>query len=360
VGTQNHAVEAEVVEVQSLEEVARLGNAVRGKIVFYNRAMDASIDSFEAYGKAIDQRTAGASQAAKYGAVAVLVRSLSTLPDDDHPHTGMMQYSGAKKIPAAAISTHGANQLSARLKRNSALCVKLTLSAEAHPFVTSYNVIGEITGRELPGEYVVVGGHLDSWDLAQGAHDDGAGVVQSIEVLRAYHALGLRPKRSVRAVLFMAEEFGGVGAREYARQAKLKGEMHLAATESDRGGFAPVAFEVEASEEVLAATRVWLPYLKPLGIQSIDKGESGTDVEPLDELGTATFGYVPRSEHYFDLHHSALDRFEAVNKAELDGGAAAIAVFTYLLAEKGLPDRRQANVTAGLKPHGSSFSRGPR
>lgn len=338
VGTPKEGVEAGVVEVHGLDEVESLGEAVRGKIVFYNRPMDPTVwNTFKAYGQAVGQRTRGASAAAKYGAVAVLVRSLTTLPDDNDPHTGMLSYDqGVPMIPAAALSTNSANQLSSLLKANSKLTVNLKLSATAHAFVPSFNVIGELTGREIPREYVLVGGHLDSWDLATGAQDDGAGVVQSIEVLRALKALDLRPRRSVRAVLFMAEEFGSFGAKEYASQVKAKGEKHVAAIESDRGGFAPVGFQVEGSDQAVAAVKRWTSYLAPLHAASIEKGGSGADVEPLGKLGAVPIGFIPVSTHYFDIHHSARDRIEAVNKDELHAGAAAMAALAYLLAENGL------------------------
>jgi hypothetical protein len=335
VGTPKKGVEAGVVEVQGLEEIEKLGEAVRGKIVFLNRPMDATLKStFQAYGRAVDQRTSGASVAAKHGAMAVLVRSMTTLADEDFPHTGVLVYEkDVAMIPAAALSTHSANELSTLLKADPKLTVNLKLSAAQNPFVSSFNVIGELTGRELPQEYVVVGGHLDSWDLGTGAHDDGAGVVQSIEVARALKTLGIRPRRTVRVVLFMAEEFGGFGAQEYAAQAKAKREKHVAAIESDAGGFAPVGFEVQGSDRAFATIRRLAPYLTPLHVDSINKGRSGTDVAPLGALGAVTIGFIPVSTHYFDFHHSARDRIEAVDRADLHRGAAAIAVLTYLLAE---------------------------
>jgi acetylornithine deacetylase/succinyl-diaminopimelate desuccinylase-like protein len=338
VGTPNEGVEAGVVEAQGLDEVKSLGAAVRGKIVFYNRPMDPKRkDTFKAYGQAADQRVDGASAAARQGAVAVLVRSLTTFPDDDCPHTGMLSYEkDTARIPAAALSIRSANELSALLKSNPKLTVNLKLSAAQHPPVSSFNVIGELTGRDLPREHVVVGGHLDSWDLGTGAHDDGAGVVQSIEVLRALKALGLRPRRTVRAVLFMAEEFGAIGAQEYARQAKAQGEKHLAAIESDSGGFAPVGFQVEGSDGAVAAVQRWAPYLTALHAGSIEKGWSGADVAPLGALGAVPVGYIADSTHYFDFHHCARDRLEAVDHKELHAGAAALATLTYLLAEKGM------------------------
>jgi carboxypeptidase Q len=338
VGTPKEGVEAGVIEVHGLAEVEELGRAVRGKIVFYNRPMTAGGRSSDgSYGKTVDQRYRGAAVAAKQGAVAVLVRSMTALPDDNYPHTGMLKYEkGVPMIPAAALSTHSANELSALLKSDPKLTVNLKLSAAQHPDVSSFNVIGEITGRDLPQEYVVVGGHLDSWDLGTGAHDDGTGVVQSIEVLRTLKALGLRPRRTVRVVLFMAEEFGGLGAEEYANQAKAKGEKHFAAIESDSGGFAPLGFGVSGSDQKVAAVKRFAPYLGLFHADSIEKGGGGTDIEPLAPTGTVIIGYRPVSTHYFDFHHSARDRIEAVNAEELNGGAAAMTVLTYLLAEKGL------------------------
>jgi acetylornithine deacetylase/succinyl-diaminopimelate desuccinylase-like protein len=261
---------------------------------------------------------------------------MTTLPDDDYPHTGMVSYEkGVDMIPAAALSTRSANELSTLLKSDPKLTVNLKLSAAQHPFVSSFNVIGEYTGRDLPLEYVVVGGHMDSWDLGTGAHDDGTGVVQSIEVVRALKALGLRPRRTIRTVLFMAEEFGAFGAAEYASQAKAKGEKHVAAIESDSGGFAPVGFGVDGDDAAVASVKRWAPYLTTLHAGSIDKGGSGSDVGPLKALGAVTIGYIPESTHYFDYHHSARDRIEAVDSKELHAGAAAMAVLTYLLAEKG-------------------------
>jgi carboxypeptidase Q len=339
VGTPKQGIEANVVEVQSFDEVEKLGNALRGKIVFYNRRMlDKGSTPFREYGKAVDQRYRGASAAARHGAVAVLVRSMTTLPDDDHPHTGVLQYEdGIPKIPAAAVSTHAANELSKLLKSDPKLTVNLKLSAEEHPPTSSFNVIGELTGRDLPQEYVVVGGHLDSWDLAQGAHDDGTGVVQAIEVVRILKALNLRPRRTVRAVLFMAEEFGGMGAKEYAARAEAKHEKHYAAMESDSGGFAALGFGVGGTDEQVAAVQRWAPYLALFHADTIKQGGGGTDIAPLRPLGAVTIGYMPAGTHYFDYHHSSLDRIDAVNVDELNGGAGAMTTLTYLVAEKGLP-----------------------
>ncbi|MBC7690658.1 MAG: M20/M25/M40 family metallo-hydrolase [Methylotenera sp.] len=337
-GTPAGGIEAEVVEVKSLDEVRKLGSKLRGKIVFYNRPMNpAMANTFEAYGAAVDQRSSGPALAARNGAVATLVRSMTTLADDAHPHTGITFFGNTNPIPAAAISTHDANVLAGQLQGRAPVRVRLELSAKRLPDTTSYNVMGEITGAEIPQEIVLVGGHLDSWDLSSGAHDDGAGVVQSIEVLRAFKALGLRPKRTVRVVLFMCEEFGGIGAEEYAAAAKSRSENHIFATESDRGGFRAEGFSIEnASPAALKKIQGWAPYLASLQATSIIAGSSGTDVEPLNELGAVTLDLLTESRHYFDFHHSDLDEMQVVNPKELSQGAAALAVITFLAADQGL------------------------
>ena len=338
VGTPAGGVEASVVEVQSLKEVAELGEKLKGKIVFYNHPMDATLeDTFKAYGEAGDQRFAGPRQAAKFGAVAVLVRSL-TLLTDDHPHTGATHYDPqGLQIPAAALSTVAADRLSARLKAQPITRVRLELSAHPMGMVESFNVVGELTGSEKPAEIVLVGGHLDSWDLGPGAHDDGAGVVQSIEVLRALKALGVHPRRTLRVVLFMSEEFGGYGGREYAKQAMAKKEKHLAAIESDRGGFTPRGFSVVPGGAALDRLRQWAPYLSVVHAdQAVAEREGETDIDPLRESGTTLFGLLPDSQRYFDYHHAETDTIDAVNARELHLSAMAMAILSYLLTDRGL------------------------
>jgi hypothetical protein len=326
---------AQVIEVQSLDEVRSLGAAVQGKIVFYNRPMNPELeDPFEAYGQAVDQRSRGPSLAASLGAAAVLVRSMTTLPDDDHPHTGATSFKdGIRPIPAAALSTHAANILSEQLKVNPTLQITLELSARNLSDVISYNVIGEITGSAKPEEIILVGGHLDSWDLAQGAHDDGAGVVQTMDVCRAIKGLGLRPLRTIRCVLFMTEELGGIGGDEYAKQAAANHEHHMMAVESDRGGFAPQKFSVDGSTRDIQSILAWMPDFADLGIQDIYQGDAGTDVAPLKKLGALTMELIPDPKHYFDYHHAATDTFEAVDGNELKAGAAALATMVYHFAQ---------------------------
>lgn len=337
VGTPHSGLEAEVIEVQSLEEVNKLANKVKGKIVFFNRAMDpAQVYAFDAYEGACDQREDGASQAAKYGAIAVLVRSL-TFALDDHPHTGLVSYKkDLPSIPAAALSTNDAQMLSELIKENSSVRIRLKLSAQQLGVTNSSNVIGEIIGSELPEQIVLVGGHLDSWDLGQGAHDDGAGVVQSIEVLRAIKTLNLHLRRTLRVVLFMSEEFGAFGALEYAKQAKVNHEKHIAAIESDHGGFTPRGFILNGSDAVNDLLHSWSQYFAPIYADSVRRGEAETDVEPLGEFGIPLFSLNVDSQRYFDYHHAVGDGLSAVNARELHLGAAAMAILSYLITTQGI------------------------
>ena len=339
VPTPGEGLEASLVEVRSFEELARLGAGARGKIVFYNRPMDrALVDGFAAYGGAADQRVRGASEAAKLGAVAVLVRSL-TFRRDAFPHTGLMTYEpGVARIPAAAIATRDADALSDLLAREPGTRVRLRLACGTRPDVPSANVVGQLTGTEKPEEVILVGGHLDSWDLSPGAHDDGAGCVAALEALRLIREAGLRPARTVRAVLFMDEENGGTGGRFYARDERRKNERHLIAMESDRGGFVPVAFAAggNGSDAVFEKLKTWAPLFRPLGIREFVRGGGGVDVAPLAAGGAVFASVIPDAQRYFDVHHSALDVLESVHPRELELNAIALAVFAYVLAQEGI------------------------
>ena len=339
VGTKGKLV-APVVEVHTFEELAALPEEkVKGRIVFFNRPMEPrNIVTFTSYGGAVNQRGRGAIEAARRGAVGVLVRSMN-LRADDYPHTGAMRYDAdVPRIPAAAISTNGADQLSAALKAAPSLRFELQMDCRQLPDAPSFNVVGEIRGSEIPGEVIVVGGHLDSWDLGEGAHDDGAGCVQSIEVLRLLKATGQRPRRTVRAVLFMNEENGTRGAEAYGLQAEKEQprRRHLAAIESDAGGFTPRGFGVEGRPETVEAVRRWSPLLAPYLVGDLRAGHGGTDIEPLGRLGTVLLGLTPDSQRYFDVHHAATDVFEAVNRRELELGGAAMAAMVWLLSQHGL------------------------
>ena len=335
VPTPNLGIKAEVVEVHNFEELATLGKEkITGKIVFFNRPMDASlIHTGYAYGGASDQRYSGAEQAAKYGAVGVLVRSLS-LKMDDSPHTGAMSYgdtSESKRIPAAAISTNGADYLSSLLKLQPNLQFYFKQNCKTWDDVPSFNVIGEITGSVNPNKFMVVGGHLDSWDLADGAQDDGAGVVQSMEVLRLFKKLNYKPKHTIRVVLFANEENGLRGGLKYAEEAKRKKEKHVFALESDSGGYTPRGFSLETDAGNLAQIRSWAPLFEPYFIHLFAEGYSGADIRPMKGNIDVLAGLQPDSQRYFDIHHSENDTFDKVNKRELELGAATMASLMYLM-----------------------------
>jgi len=333
VGTPEKGLSAPVVEVLSLAELDRLGSALRGKIVLFNRPMDRRTpDPFAAYGAAADQRVNGASAAARFGAVAVLVRSL-TLRADRFPHTGMLRYqSGLPEIPAAAISTADADALSALLKKDPATRVSLRMDCGSRGRVLSANVVGELTGSERPGEIVLVGGHLDSWDLGVGAHDDAAGCAAALEAVCLLKDLGLRPKRTVRVVFFMDEEFGGTGGRAYAAAPGRRGERHLVAAESDRGGFVPVGLALGGFARKRIEPLAGL--FRPFGVFFVTGGGGGVDVGPLIEGGAAPAAVLVNAAAYFDVHHSALDAVSSVHPRELELQAVILAGLAAILAEE--------------------------
>ncbi len=336
IATPPEGISAPVVEVRSFSELNRLGDEVKGKIIFFNRSMDpTSHNTFQAYGSAATQRVKGASEAAKRGAVGALVRSL-TLRTDDYPHTGLMQNDpGVTKIPAACISTRGADLLSDLIKKDPATTFGMKLNCEELEPVISHNVVGEIKGIEKPEEIILIGGHLDSWDLSVGAHDDAAGCAHSLEALRLIKELDFKPKRTIRAVMFMNEEFGGSGGRDYATSENRQGEIHLAAIESDRGGFLPLGFGVGDSQTA-EKFKEWESLFQSIGLFWLRPGGGGVDIAPLGQQGTLLIGLVPDSQRYFDVHHSGKDIVETVHPRELELGAIAIAMFAYVLSEEGI------------------------
>ncbi|WP_053975628.1 M20/M25/M40 family metallo-hydrolase [Mangrovimonas xylaniphaga] len=339
IATPNGGLKAEVVEVKGIDELKELGSEkIKGKIVFFNRPMQADlINTFQAYGGCVDQRYSGAKEAAKYGALGVIVRSVN-LRLDDFPHTGAMSYGDLpndQRIPSAAISTNDAELLSSMLALNSQLKFYFSQNCKQLKDVQSYNVIGEITGSEFPDEYIVVGGHLDSWDLGDGSHDDGAGVVQSMDVLRLLKESGIQPKRSIRVVLFMNEENGMRGGKKYAEVAKANGEHHVFALESDSGGFTPRGFSFDCSDAVFNKVQQWQALFKPYLIHYFEKGGSGADIGPLKGGDMVLAGLHPDSQRYFDHHHASNDTFEHVNKRELELGAATMTALVYLFDKYG-------------------------
>ncbi len=337
-GSGPNGVTADIVEVHTLEELDSLGEQVRGKIVFFNRPFDATrINTGEAYGRAADQRVNGPARASKYGAVGALVRSLSSTLDD-FPHTGVTIYDDQKPIPAIAISTLAANKLSA-LIATEPVRVFMRSSCGMRSQTLSYNVIGEIKGSEKPDEIIVIGGHLDSWDPGQGAHDDGTGCAQAMDVLSIIKKTGYQPKRTIRCVLFMNEENGLAGGNAYADTSNLHNEYHMAAIESDGGGFTPRGFTFEGDKSVASTHYAkivgWEDLLEPYGI-NFNRGGSGADISPLRSQKGLLVGLKVDPQRYFDIHHTAADTFDKVNLRELELGAAAMTSLVYLLDKYGL------------------------
>lgn len=340
VGT-NGILNAEVIEVLGVEELKKLTEKdVKGKIVFFNKPMDPrKISTFEAYGACVDQRYAGAGEAVKLGAVAVLVRSMS-LAIDEHPHTGSMGYpEDSKRIPALAVSTLDANWLHNELtqSKNGSLKIGIESDCEFKGYKTSYNVIGELKGKRNAEQIMVVGGHLDSWDKGQGAHDDGAGCVQSIETLRLFKVLGIKPNNTLRVILFMNEENGNMGGKTYAKNVNELKEKHVLAFESDRGGFSPRGVHMDAKVKDIETIAAYQNILEPYGLHVFEKGYSGVDIGPIKHSEGSIhpdllmLGLVPDSQRYFDYHHADTDVIEAVNPRELHLGAGAMAALVYLI-----------------------------
>ena len=338
IGTGEKGLTAPIIEVQNFKELEALGTKnIAGKIVFFNRPMDPTlVNTFAAYGSAGDQRSQGAAQAARFGAVGVVVRSLTTA-SDNFPHTGVMRYNDTiPKIPAVAISTKGADLLSNLLKNKSNLQFSFRTTCYQLPDSVSYNVIGEIRGSEFPDQIITVGGHLDAWDTGEGAHDDGAGTMQSIEVLRIFNELGIKPKRTIRAVAFMDEEVAQRGGKEYARQAELKKENHYFALEADRGAYMPKGFGISAPDERLEKMLALQKYFEPYGIDDFTKGGGGVDIGPLAKFGTPLSSFITEMQRYFDVHHSGYDTFEQVHLREFQLGSAAMASFIWLIDREDL------------------------
>ena len=337
-GSGSKGVSGDVVEVKSMQQLDDLGRGgIAGKIVFFNFRMNPTyITVFSAYGESGVSRNMGPARAAKYGATGAMVRSLA-INLNDYPHTGVTAYNDSfPKIPAVAISTNDAEYLDKQLM-NGKVHASFTTYCKNLPDVPNYNVVGELRGSTNAEEIITVGGHLDSWDLAEGANDDGAGAIQCIEVLRTLKAAGIKPKRTIRAVLFANEENGGKGGEKYMLEAKRKHEKHVFALESDGGGFTPRGFGLEMDEAQRNEIISWKPLFYPYGVYDIKAGGSGSDVEHLKEIGTALAGLSPDSQRYFDIHHAATDVFENVSERELELGAANMAALVYLVSEHGLP-----------------------
>jgi hypothetical protein len=340
VATPSVGIKAQVIEVKSFDELKELGkDKIDGKIIFFNKPMKPNeVSTFNSYSLAVNQRVNGAQEAVKYGAIGVIVRSLS-LRLDDFPHTGVMSYGDlppSKKIPAAAISTNASEKLSNLLKINPDLKFLLRQQCKQFDDVKSYNVIAEIKGSVYPDEIILVGGHLDSWDLGDGSHDDGAGVVQSIDLLNILNKSGYKPKRTIRVVLFMNEENGLRGASKYAEISKKNSLNHIFALESDAGGFSPRGFSFTSNDENFEKIIKWKNLFKPYLIHYFERGGSGADISALQTNDNVLAGLRPDSQRYFDFHHAANDTFDAINKRELELGVFAMTSLIYLVDKYGI------------------------
>lgn len=327
---------AHVIEVQGLDELKALDqNEIKGKIVFFNRPVDLKIvNTFRVYSSAIDQRYYGPAVAAELGAAGVLVRSVGTAIDT-FPHTGSTGFKD-KKIPCAAISTIDADILSEMLNSEENIKVKLVIDAEDFEEITTYNLIADLKGSEFPDEYIVVGGHIDSWFNSPGAHDDGIGCVQSADVMRIFKELGIKNKRTLRVIMFMDEELYQSGAKAYVKYTETLNVKNYLAMEADAGGFTPEGFMVDASDSIVALISSYKPLLEPYGIHYIKKGGSGVDIGPLKKFDVPLVGYRTDSQRYMDLHHSANDSFDKVHIRELQLGAGCMTSLIYLIDKHGL------------------------
>lgn len=330
-GTGGKDITGEIIVVKSMDEYDKLtADQVKDKIVFFNYPFSQSfVETFKGYSDAAKYRVTAAVLTAKKGGKFAIIRSLSSA-FDDVPHTGAMRYDDKiPKIPAVAIGSTTADELEALLKTQK-ITAKLNSNCGMKGEKLSHSVIGEITGKK-DQSVIVVGGHLDSWDVGEGAHDDGAGIVQSIEVLRTFKKLGIKNNHTIRVVCFANEENGVKGGIQYGKTAKEKNEKHLFAIESDAGGFAPRGIALEMDDEKRNQIKSWSGLFYPYGVYNFEGKYSGTDIYPLHDMGVPTAELVPDSQRYFDIHHTEEDTFEKVNRRELLLGAATMTQIIYMI-----------------------------
>jgi len=338
VGTPENGIKSMVIEVKTFEELRAIPTEnVKGKIVYFSRPFpDTVLFGGLAYGLTVNQRSQGPIEAAKKGAIGVIVRSM-THAHDQYPHTGATQYKDSfPAIPACAISTADAAILSSTLQEDPNAQVEFKQHCKMLNEVKSYNVVAELKGTEKPEEIIVLGAHIDSWDIGEGAHDDGAGVVQCIEALQTLKKIQLSTKRSIRVVLFINEENGLRGGLKYAELANVNKEKHIAAIETDAGGFMPRHIGFAIAKEQLFKYKTWENLLAPYGVQAIDENGGGADIGPLKKQGALIIGFHPDGQKYFDYHHTENDVFEHVNKRELQFGSVVLAGLIYLISEHGI------------------------
>jgi len=338
IGAGDVGIHAPMIRVNNFDELEAKKKELKGKIVFYNNPFDDTlINPFSAYGKNVVYRSDGASRAAKHGALGVMIRSMTNTPGN-YPHTGSLNYSdSAQKIPAAAMGLDDVKKLNELFDKNIPVAASLFTYGYMLPDTVGHNVVGELIGSEHPDEIITVGGHLDSWDPAEGASDDGTGVVQTIEVLRTFAALGYRPKHTLHFVLFANEENGTRGAKKYADEARAKKEKHIFAFESDAGGFTPRGFGFDVADSTWKKLNEWKALFTPYYGDRFEKGGGGADIGPLKEnFKTPLAGLSPDSQRYFYIHHAATDVFENVDIREMKLGAINMAALIYLVDKYGL------------------------
>jgi len=338
IATPRKGLVGEVVVVRDFAELEKLGAQVKGKIVLYNHPMAAySEEKGPGYGEAVEYRGAGPARAAALGAKAALVRSV-TARSLRSPHTGATRFQdGEKQIPAAAVSVEDAELITRLAAAGQPVKVRLLLSGRKLPDAPSANVVAELRGREKPDEVVVMGGHLDSWDVGQGAHDDGAGVVITMEALTVLRKLGLSPRRTIRVVLFTNEENGVRGGRQYAADHAAELPRHVMALEADTGAFQPRGFDVQATEPAVRQVTDIVSLLQPIDANRVEPGEGGTDVGQMAAAGVPQLGLWMDRSRYFDYHHSQADTLDKIDPADLARDVAAVAVMVYVVAD--MPER---------------------
>ncbi|MCH8343389.1 MAG: M20/M25/M40 family metallo-hydrolase [Planctomycetes bacterium] len=343
VGTPPQGITAEVVVVRDEEEFEALGAGARGKIVLFNNPMPPyDPEQGAGYGTTVRFRTNGARIASEQGAVACLVRSV-TAHSLRSPHTGAMRYGDAKvKIPAAAISTEDADMIARLRARGVPVIVTLKMQARTLEPVQSGNVIAELRGSTHPEEIVVIGGHIDSWDVGQGANDDGAGCVMAMEAINVLRRLNMIPRRTIRVVLWTNEENGLAGARQYAKDHAQELANHVAAIEADSGGFRPIGYSVDCADDErlqIAAEQMrdLTSLFESIGATSVTTGHSGADLGPMKEAGVVLMGHRMDGSKYFDYHHSHADTLDKVDPEELSQDVAVLATVAYILAD--MPER---------------------
>jgi carboxypeptidase Q len=344
VATPKAGITAPVVVVHDWAELEAKQAQVKGAIVLYDVAMPAwTEDKGSGYGEVVQYRGAGASRAARHGAVAVLMRSV-TAHSLHTPHTGAMNYEdGTVKIPALAVTVEDSTLIT-RLAAEGPVTIHMRCDDQALPDVESANVIGELRGRDRPDEVVVIGGHIDSWDVGQGAHDDGAGAVTMMHAVATIKKLGLTPRRTIRAVLFTNEENGLRGARAYAKDHADELPRTVLAIESDSGGFPPRGFSVQTRPDALDRMRARVAdittLLKPINASRVTSGHGGADIGPMGPAGVPLIGLDTDGRTYFDIHHTDADTLDKVDPGALADDVAAVAALAYVIAD--LPDRIDA------------------